>query len=109
MNTLKGPGIFLSQFIDNTAPFNTLEGLATWASSLGLKHYKYLVIISTSSILSRQLEASNIAMMSKACLLNTIYRSVSYRRIWKDSWWRFIQLTIILLVVLRLKVLRTIQ
>ncbi|ELD4254297.1 sugar phosphate isomerase/epimerase [Salmonella enterica] len=37
MNTLKGPGIFLSQFIDNTAPFNTLEGLATWASSLGFK------------------------------------------------------------------------
>lgn len=37
MNTLKGPGIFLSQFIDSTAPFNSLEGLATWAADLGFK------------------------------------------------------------------------
>ncbi len=29
MNTLKGPGIFLAQFIDSTSPFNSLEGLAT--------------------------------------------------------------------------------
>lgn len=37
MKTLKGPGIFLSQFIGETAPFNTLEGLAKWAASLGYK------------------------------------------------------------------------
>lgn len=35
MKTLKGPGIFLSQFIDKVAPFNSLEGLAEWAASLG--------------------------------------------------------------------------
>ena len=37
MKTLKGPGIFLSQFIGAQPPFNTLEGLARWAASLGYK------------------------------------------------------------------------
>ena len=35
MKTIKGPGIFLAQFADNTAPFNTLEGLSIWAAKLG--------------------------------------------------------------------------
>jgi sugar phosphate isomerase/epimerase len=35
MKTIKGPAIFLAQFADNTAPFNSLEGLATWAAKLG--------------------------------------------------------------------------
>jgi len=35
LKTLKGPGIFLSQFIGSEAPFNSLEGLAKWASALG--------------------------------------------------------------------------
>lgn len=37
MKTLKGPGIFLSQFIGPQAPFNSLEGLAQWASKLGYR------------------------------------------------------------------------
>lgn len=37
MKTLKGPGIFLSQFIGSEAPFNSLEGLAKWASALGFQ------------------------------------------------------------------------
>lgn len=37
MKTIKGPGIFLSQFIGGEAPFNTLDGLAGWAASLGYK------------------------------------------------------------------------
>lgn len=35
MRTIKGPGVFLAQFADNVAPFNSLEGLATWAAKLG--------------------------------------------------------------------------
>ena len=35
MKTLKGPGLFLAQFIGTTPPFNSLEGLADWAGSLG--------------------------------------------------------------------------
>jgi sugar phosphate isomerase/epimerase len=35
MKTIKGPGIFLAQFAGDEAPFNSLEGMATWASKLG--------------------------------------------------------------------------
>ncbi|MEJ5177146.1 sugar phosphate isomerase/epimerase family protein [Erwinia sp. MYb416] len=37
MKTLKGPGLFLSQFIGQDAPFNTLDNLAQWAADLGFK------------------------------------------------------------------------
>ena len=37
MRTMKGPGIFLSQFIGEKAPFNTLDGLAGWAAAKGYK------------------------------------------------------------------------
>jgi sugar phosphate isomerase/epimerase len=32
---MKGPAIFLAQFASKTPPFNTLEGMAQWAASLG--------------------------------------------------------------------------
>ena len=35
MKTIKGPGIFLAQFAGDTAPYNTLEGMAGWASGHG--------------------------------------------------------------------------
>jgi sugar phosphate isomerase/epimerase len=35
MKTIKGPAIFLAQFAGDTAPFNTLEGMAQWAARLG--------------------------------------------------------------------------
>lgn len=37
MKTIKGPGIFLAQFIGSAPPFNTLDGLAEWAAGLGFK------------------------------------------------------------------------
>jgi len=37
MKTIKGPGIFLSQFIGERPPFNTLAGLAAWAAGLGYR------------------------------------------------------------------------
>jgi len=35
MQTIKGPGIFLAQFLRDEAPYNTLEGISEWASQLG--------------------------------------------------------------------------
>ncbi|MGA2534540.1 MAG: sugar phosphate isomerase/epimerase [Terracidiphilus sp.] len=35
MKTIKGPAIFLAQFAGDAAPFNTLAGMAQWASGLG--------------------------------------------------------------------------
>jgi sugar phosphate isomerase/epimerase len=37
MKTIKGPAIFLAQFIDTKEPFNTLDGLCKWVSDLGYK------------------------------------------------------------------------
>ncbi len=37
MTTIKGPGIFLAQFMGDAAPFNTLESICKWAASLGFK------------------------------------------------------------------------
>ena len=35
MTTIKGPGIFLAQFMGDAAPFNSLESICTWAKSIG--------------------------------------------------------------------------
>ncbi|MEE9437913.1 MAG: sugar phosphate isomerase/epimerase [Saprospiraceae bacterium] len=37
MKTIKGPGVFLAQFMDTKPPFNSLDGLCKWASELGYK------------------------------------------------------------------------
>ena len=34
---MKGPAIFLAQFADDAAPFNSLESITQWAASLGYK------------------------------------------------------------------------
>jgi sugar phosphate isomerase/epimerase len=35
MKTLKGPALFLAQFADDEAPFNTLESIAKWTADAG--------------------------------------------------------------------------
>lgn len=35
MQTIKGPAIFLAQFMDDKPPFNDLKSICTWAKSLG--------------------------------------------------------------------------
>ena len=37
MKTIKGPGLFLAQFVGDTPPFNTLDAIAQWAAGLGYK------------------------------------------------------------------------
>ena len=37
MKTIKGPAIFLAQFMGDEAPFNTLEGVAQYMADLGYK------------------------------------------------------------------------
>jgi sugar phosphate isomerase/epimerase len=35
MKTIKGPAVFLAQFVNDTAPYDTLDGLAEWAAGHG--------------------------------------------------------------------------
>ena len=37
MKTIQGPAIFLAQFMGDSAPFNSLEGVCGWAAKLGYK------------------------------------------------------------------------
>lgn len=37
MKTIKGPGIFLAQFLDDIAPYDSLESICKWAADLGFK------------------------------------------------------------------------
>lgn len=37
MKTIQGPAIFLAQFASDSKPFNSIESIAKWASSLGYK------------------------------------------------------------------------
>ncbi|MFC0512966.1 sugar phosphate isomerase/epimerase family protein [Mucilaginibacter angelicae] len=37
MTSIKGPAIFLAQFMGDTAPFNSLESICKWAAGLGYK------------------------------------------------------------------------
>ena len=37
MKTIKGPAVFLAQFVDSKAPYNSLEGICKWAADLGYK------------------------------------------------------------------------
>jgi sugar phosphate isomerase/epimerase len=37
MKTIKGPGIFLAQFLGDEAPFNTLDSIADYMAGLGYK------------------------------------------------------------------------
>lgn len=37
MQTIKGPAIFLAQFMGDEAPFNSLDSICQWAASLGYK------------------------------------------------------------------------
>ena len=37
MKTIKGPAIFLAQFVDSKPPFNSLDSMCEWAAGLGYK------------------------------------------------------------------------
>src|SRR5688572_6481459 len=37
MKTIKGPGIFLAQFLRDTEPYSNIESISGWVSSLGFK------------------------------------------------------------------------
>lgn len=37
MKTIKGPGIFLAQFLGDNPPFDTLESICKWAKSIGFE------------------------------------------------------------------------
>jgi len=37
MKTIKGPGIFLAQFLRDAEPYNSIESISRWVASLGFR------------------------------------------------------------------------
>ena len=60
MKTLKGPAIFVAQFADDSAPFNSWSSICDWASSLG---YKGIQIPSWDT---RLIDLENVALNQDA-------------------------------------------
>ncbi len=40
MSQIKGPALFLAQFVQDIPPYNTLESITQWAKDLGFLGYK---------------------------------------------------------------------
>ncbi|GAB3242287.1 sugar phosphate isomerase/epimerase [Hymenobacter seoulensis] len=57
MKTIKGPGIFLAQFLGDQAPFNSLTEICAWAKSLG--YHGVQLPTTDSRIINLQLAAES--------------------------------------------------
>lgn len=88
MRTMKGPGIFLSQFIGAEAPFNSLDGLAEWAAGKGYKAVQ--IPCNHPHIFDVEKAAESRAYCDDitAGWPHTGWLSASCRPIWKGSSWR---------------------
>ncbi|MBC8082930.1 MAG: sugar phosphate isomerase/epimerase [Hymenobacter sp.] len=61
MKTIKGPAIFLAQFIGDQAPFDSLAGICAWAKSLGFEGVQLPTLDSRFIDLQRAAESKTYA------------------------------------------------
>lgn len=71
MRTIKGPGIFLAQFIGGQSPFNTWTGWRSGQRVWATKPYRCRVIMRLCSMLNRPLLARLTAMIFEECWRST--------------------------------------
>jgi len=53
MKNIKGPALFLAQFADDSAPFNSWESITAWAADCGYKGVQSHRIINPSARATR--------------------------------------------------------
>jgi sugar phosphate isomerase/epimerase len=61
MKTIKGPGIFLAQFADDKAPFNSLKSICEWAKSIGYEGVQIPTWVSSFMDLQKAAESKTYA------------------------------------------------
>ena len=66
MKTLKGPAIFLAQFISDEEPFSSLKKIAAWASRLGFLGIQLPIGNPDFIDVKKQLNAKYISMSLRA-------------------------------------------
>jgi len=68
MQTLKGPGIFLAQFLGENPPFDNLESICKWAKSIGFKGIQIPTWASTYFDLKLAAESKDYAQEIKGII-----------------------------------------
>ena len=71
MKKIKGPAIFLAQFVSDDEPFNSLESISKWASNLGYKGVQIPSWDSRLIDLKKASESKDYCDDIKGCLLYT--------------------------------------
>lgn len=61
MKTIKGPGLFLAQFADDKAPFNSLKSICEWAKSIGYQGVQIPTWVSSFIDLQKAAESKTYA------------------------------------------------
>lgn len=61
MKTIKGPGLFLAQFADDKAPFNSLKSICEWAKSIGYEGVQIPTWVSSFIDLQKAAESKTYA------------------------------------------------
>src|SRR5690554_2771284 len=61
MKTIKGPALFLAQFADDKAPFNSLKAICEWAKSIGYEGVQIPTWVSSFIDLQKAAESKTYA------------------------------------------------
>jgi sugar phosphate isomerase/epimerase len=71
MRTIKGPAIFLAQFMGDKAPFNKLDSICKWAAGLGFKGVQIPTVETRLIDLKLAAESKDYAQELKARLIHS--------------------------------------
>ena len=102
MRTIKGPGIFLAQFMGDTEPFNSLPSICKWAKSIGFSAVQIPTWDSRCIDLQKAAESKTYADELKGTVERPDWSYLSYQPTCKGSWWLFTPLMTPCLMDLRL-------
>ena len=100
MKTIKGPGIFLAQFLGDDAPFNALDSLARFMADLGYKGVQIPTWDSRMIDLKLASESLTYCDEYKVSLPKSGWKSPNWQLISRGNWLPSIRPTMRFLIVL---------
>jgi hypothetical protein len=92
MTTIKGPGIFLAQFMGDKAPHNSLGNICKWAASLGFTGVQIPTWDSRCIDLQRAAESKTYADEIKGLVQAAGMEITELSTHCRASWWLYILL-----------------
>ena len=86
MKTIKGPAVFLAQFVDKDAPFNSLDGMCKWAADLGYKGIQIPTWETFLIDLDKAADSQTYCDELKGKLIHMASKLLSFQRTSKGNW-----------------------